>query len=103
MQKQKTFFKGAVKLLEVLVTKLQEWSPLKSDCKLLFFTFSSNCGQWKKVSNVKFRKSVDSFYGSKSLSLFQADNAKCQYNDLLQSDCILQEVLITSLTELLSF
>ena len=39
----------------------------------------------KKVSNVKFGKLVDRLYRSKRLSLSQADNAKCQCNDLLQS------------------
>ena len=34
---------------------------------------------------------MDRLYRSKSLSSSQADNAKCQYNDLLQSVCVIHQ------------
>ena len=38
---------------------------------------------------MKFGKLVDRLYQIKHLSLSQADNAKCQYNDLLHSVCVI--------------
>ena len=91
-ESKKTFCKGVVKLLEVLVSKLQEQSPLKS---LLVRCFSSLSPATKvsekKVLNVKLGKIVDRHYRSKRLSSSQADNAKYQYNDLLQFVCVIHQ------------
>ena len=87
-----TFCKGAVKLLEVLISKLQEQSPLKSLLERCFSWLSpATKVSEKKVLNVKFGKIVDRHYQSKHSSSSQADNAKCQYNDLLQFVCVIHQ------------
>ena len=40
---------------------------------------------------MKSGKPVDRLYQRKHLSLSQANNAKCQYNDLLQSVCVIHQ------------
>ena len=45
---------------------------------------------------MKFGKPVDRLYQSKRLSLPQANNAKCQYNDLLQSVCFIHQEKFSS-------
>ena len=50
----------------------------------------------KNVSNMKSGKLVERLYWSKCLSFSQADNAKCQYNDLLQSVCVIHQEKFSS-------
>ena len=74
-ESKKTSCKGAVKLLEVSVTKLQERSPLKSTKDVVFTPV--NMVSEKKVSNVKLGNFVDRLCRSKRLSSSQSNNAKC--------------------------
>ena len=60
---------------------------------MLFFTLQ---GLWsvKKVYNAKFGKLVDT--QNRRLSSYQADNVKCQYNDILQSACVIHQEKFSS-------
>ena len=90
MEEKKLFLKGSVKVLKVLVSKLQERIPLQSLVVRFCSALSpSSMVEHPKECHLKYNKLVDVMFKHNQLSSVEGDCCKCQFEDFLKSACTL--------------
>ena len=90
MEEKKLFLEGSVKVLKVLVSKLQERIPLQSLVVRFCSALSpSSMVEHPKECHLKYNKLVDVMFKHNRLSSVEGDCCKCQFEDFLKSACTL--------------